>query len=510
MSEALVEDGSREEGNVSFRSEHDEELESIDDLDDLDLCCAMFDRDTSTHRYLVYLLLCCFLPGPYFMESQLASYEELISNSDTGLGIDAEDFELLFALPAITGVLVGPMGVMIAKYGYENFSLASGILIFVSAMIVVSGLRQHRFYTMLLGRVLFWLGIYTLCAVQTKVAYTIFSGPALTVAYGLLIASARAGGILAFFFSGFILDWSNGNVAEALWYGEFFVGLAALSAILFASLRSKVALSLAMAVRPALSARLRLKTSVDTEETLPSQWHLQILSLKTWLVIVQIAIVYGVTFPLEIVLADFLEVEWGFSPTKAGIYSSLAPSFGLFSWVYGIFIKDLRSMLRGNILAWIAYVVSFMMIKFWGGRSPLLALVLFGVGYSYVSTISWVLIPKTLGVRQDCLMAAITVSYACMSMAIFSSNMVVGMLQDTFGFRAVIKWLFLASVAGFLCSVLLHEEARKDKFLWIVVEDDEHGNDDSDDQELMQEEQHDRSGNERCSDNDVEDAIPAE
>mmetsp|Transcript_13798 Transcript_13798/g.30977 ORF Transcript_13798/g.30977 Transcript_13798/m.30977 type:complete len:559 (+) Transcript_13798:83-1759(+) len=428
-------------------------------------CMALHDDRSDTHRYVVHFLLCCFLPGPYFMDAQFGAYEKQVCYDV--LNIEAESFEWFFALPALTGALCGPMGALIARWGDTVSALVAGALVGGSALAVVMGLQLADFRCVLIARTTFWLGIYLLYAVQTIVVYQLFQGQSLTIAYGFLISLMRAGCVLGYFMSGTLYTWMRDPVS-ALKLSVGLVGGAVLATFAFAWLRSE-------RVRACLipDRRGNVTRTVSSHNRLPSLSQLSTLRPKTWLLMAQIGLLYGVTFPFETIASEYFEMEWGLLPQAAGEITSIAPMFGIFAWVYGFLMNGLPAMLRMNVLAWLAYITAFVLLLTKTPSNPVFAMCAFGKGYAYMATINWVLLPLTLG--QGNRIVAVSLAYTSLAVSMFFSNLFVGYIQETGGFNAVLAWFLTLSTAGLTCSLCLWRMAYLDKYMWCAVDPHETG-----------------------------------
>eukprot|EP00929_Paragymnodinium_shiwhaense_P090301 TRINITY_DN50453_c0_g1_i1.p1 TRINITY_DN50453_c0_g1~~TRINITY_DN50453_c0_g1_i1.p1 ORF type:complete len:546 (-),score=65.81 TRINITY_DN50453_c0_g1_i1:160-1797(-) len=412
----------------------------------------LVDPRRTCHKYVVHFVLCFFIPGPYFMDSAIGAYKTQIC-APSGLDIDSVTYSWLFALPAVTGVLCGPLGVVIERLGATTCAVVSGSIVFLSSIGVVIGLKHQQFEVMLWARVTFWLGLYACYAVQTTVVYRLFQGPALTIAYGLLIASCRLGGVVGYFASGFVLnDLAGGDVVGALWYSVACNAVALAATLLFAALRSGT--SVARTVLPLLETQQN--GDAHEQESVGSVrlflQHVRGLPPATWLLIIQIGLAYSAIFPFESIAGDYFETRWDLSPYDAGIYTSIAGFFGLMSWSIGIFIRSTRSLLRGLIISWTLLAGAFVFLGLHKPATPALGMSLCGLAYAYISTVSWVMFPQALGDRQDCKSSAVTMGYVGMSAGLFVSNLFVGFLNDSFGYGAVCVWLLALAVAGLVVS----------------------------------------------------------
>mmetsp|Transcript_43676 Transcript_43676/g.103086 ORF Transcript_43676/g.103086 Transcript_43676/m.103086 type:complete len:595 (-) Transcript_43676:71-1855(-) len=431
-------------------------------------CVTLLDDRTDTHRYVIHFLLCCFLPGPYFMDAQFGAYEQPVCYDVLNIG--SEDFEWFFALPALTGALCGPLGSIIARLGDTLSSLCAGTVVMSSTLFVLLGLQVRDFYMVLIGRITFWLGIYMLYAVQTIVVYQLFQGQALTIAYGVVISLMRAGCVMGYFLSGVIYQWMNNNAVDALKLSIGLVAGAFLATAAFAWLRSDRVKAYWAPVLRGNGPRL-----AQGHNRIPSLGQLRSFRTKTWVLMAQIGILYGITFPFETIAAEFFEIEWDLPPQAAGQVTSLAATFGIFAWVIGFLIGGLPAMLRMNVVAWWAYIVAFLMLFFKRPLNPVVPMSVFGLGYAYMATISWVILPLTLGTDRGNRTVAVSVAYTSLAISMFWSNLAVGLVQDHFGFHGVLSWFIFLACCGLCCGIFLWRLGAAENYMWCTVDPTEQG-----------------------------------
>mmetsp|Transcript_61567 Transcript_61567/g.178572 ORF Transcript_61567/g.178572 Transcript_61567/m.178572 type:complete len:629 (+) Transcript_61567:65-1951(+) len=410
------------------------------------------DPRRALHRYFVFFLACCFIPGPYFHDTLLGVYKAQISDKSM-LDISSTSFALLFGLPSAMGALSGPMASVVVRWGDARSSFLSGGLTFLASVGVVISLEQNAYVCVLIFRLLFWLGLYILMAVQTVVVYKLFSGPELTVAMGFIIFACRIGGLMGFLVSGFLLKVCRRKAVPAMWVSVVLVGAAAISATLFAILRGGTVT--ARTIVPLLEGRGN--RAPNGEEGTGLRAGMKRFTSSTWIVVIQLGLLYSAVFPFETIESDFLEQEWGITVDYVGWFTSLGALFGLFAWAWGLCITTTRGLLRWCLFSWVLMFVGFLLLLLQDrNRCGLAALgiTFFGLAYSYLSTVLWILIPGTFK-GCDCSTAAVSMSYVCMALGMLASNYAAGALHDTISYSATVIWFALLTCAGFGSAVAL-------------------------------------------------------
>lgn len=411
------------------------------------------DPRRAVHKYITFLLLCGFIPGPYFMDSLFVAYKRPVCKA---LGIHSTAFGILLALPSATGILCGVVGAVIVKYGEAKSAFSMGSVLFFTALFMTIGVGSHTYMFVLFARLLFWASLYVLCNVQTAAMLKLFSGQALSVAAGVIILTCRSGGMFGSFWSGFILAWAQGDASGAMYAGVVCVAGGLVATGLFAYLRAGTAT--ARAVLPLLEPPPRLR-----ERSQDTSYREQIGSFTpmTWLLIANISFVYAVVFPFENIAFDYFETDWALPAPQAGMAMSLGPGIGMFAWAFGTVIKTEKGFIQWGIAAWMAFFIAFLMLGFQLVWSPVPVMLTFGLSYAYLSTSVWTLIPVTLRGRAHCTSAAVSVAYAGMALSQSISNLVVGALHDLLDYFAVCIWFSLLSLGGLVSAVVVMREYNK-------------------------------------------------
>lgn len=431
------------------------------------------DPRRSVHKYFVFFLACCFIPGPYFHDTLVCAYKKQICAAEN-LDISSTEFSWLIGIPSLMGMLSGPMASIIARWGDARSSFVSGSVTFVASIGVTVAMHHRWFGLVLAFRLVFWLGLYLLMAVQMIVVYKLFEGPELTVAMGFVIFGCRGGGMFGFLSSGSILKLAGDDVSTALWFSVVLVGVATISTSLFACLRGGT--TVARTILPLLESR-RTATPQNGEHSHPENGENECSSPKgfraeihnfsksTWLLVLQIALMYSVIFPFEAVETEFLEEDWNISVTHVGMFTALGAVFGLFAWVWGLCITSTKALLRATVVAWTALALGFAVLILRKPDMPVLAGVgvgLFGFAFSYLSTATWILIPCTFKKGKDCSPTAVSMSYVAMSVGMFVSNLAAGIIRDMANYGFTLCWFLGLAIIGIWISLRLNYAMRRD------------------------------------------------
>lgn len=395
------------------------------------------------HRYLLLVLICCFIPGPYFADSLLATYKAPISQS---MHLSNKEFGLLFALSSLTGVCCGPGGLLIVRLGRTRIALGAGLVCALGALGTVLGFRWRSLPAMLVARLFFWIALYALQLVQTLLVYTIFEGPAMNLAYSLLILACRLGGSVGYFLSGPLMHGLG--VQGSLWLSVVLVFGAFGATLLFAYFFRGTAT--AQAVRPLLNGgRAQAKAF--------SPALLREVPGSAGALICAISALYGTVFPFEVVADDMLQTEFGFSADDAGFLLTTVP---MVSVVSPLFSPWLGTTVHQQLLSCGAgmgtIVVAQVVLAVQATWSPWLGCGLMGAGYAVSVCSLWITLPNLVRsavpaeVAKDVEGLVTGLTYMALAACQFTSNLAVGSIKDMCSYRWVCTWFACLAAAGFL------------------------------------------------------------
>ncbi|KAF4752869.1 hypothetical protein FOZ63_010980, partial [Perkinsus olseni] len=413
------------------------------------------------HRCLLHLLICLYIPGAYFADSVLAAYKTQILEY---LRIDHERFALLFSLPSLTGVLCGPFGVMVAKYGSTKSALSAATLTCVGSALVVVGLQNRAYLVVLLGRVVFWTFLYILCVVQTVLCYRLFSGSALVAAYGLIIVACRTGGLVGSAFNAVLLSWYQGDVVKAISFSSAMAAVGLVCAIAFAVLYKGT--RTARLVWPLLSRR-DVATSELSTSNATHRYSLRTLPALYWVLWLALGLLYAAIFPFETIAVDYYVGDWGMTQQRAGKTTTLLLAFTFIT--IGLVGQATRLT-----------------------ASPLGFMILTGWGYALGGTCAWVLASDILS-AANCRSppieaAAVAMLYVSLGVMLFISSYVAGVIRDhSRDYRPCLLFFTSLSSAAWACAAVLHYSALKGSLSVVRSEDDDYDDEGAEGDDLSEE-----------------------
>jgi nitrate/nitrite transporter NarK len=268
------------------------------------------------------------------------------------------------------------LGGMVTAYGVSDTFRAGGFgYDFMGSFLTA---HSPELKMMMLGRLLFGLGAETQIVMLSKVLAKWFMGKELGLAFGLKIGIARVGSALGMSLSPRIAEQMGFN--SALWVGALVMMSGLVLFIVYMSIDHRD--------EQARGASDDAKLAPD--EAFRIRDVLGLFANRSYLfVILLCATFYAVVFPFQDYLADLLNHKYGFSPVKAGDFTSLIPwGAAIFTILFGAFIdargKRATLMIGGAIL-----LVGTHTLFALTTLSPWILVPLFGIGFSLVPAAMW-------------------------------------------------------------------------------------------------------------------------
>lgn len=404
------------------------------------------DPRRTFHRYSLLILICMFIPGPYFADQTFAN---LKSNTIEEMGISNTQFGLLFAVSSLTGVLCPLANPLLARMGRTRMALASGFACSLASLGAVMGYHYNIYILLLASRFFFWLALYGLLMVQTVLVYSVYSGELLAIAYSLTVTAMRFGSLGADLAIGTL--HSTYGTEGALWFSTITVVVAFVATILFAYLFRGT--TTAQAVRPLLDEQRGNQTfSIELVSEIPR---------CVFAVLGAIGCLYVAVFSFETTGVDMLHVRYGYNAEDAGNLISIIPAMSLFAPVVTPFLgKSIKGKLYSCVLGFTAIVFGHTWMSLPINLPPFPAFLALGFGFVVtVCAIFTVLpglvestVPHEISAPMEQL--AVGLTYLVLSVTQFFSNLIVGVLKDSLGsYCYVSTWFACCSFVGLVFTV---------------------------------------------------------
>ncbi|MHB1414800.1 MAG: MFS transporter [Chloroflexota bacterium] len=356
-----------------------------------------------------------------------------LTHAEAGLLMSA------FALPGI--VLSAVAGMLGDRYGPKNVVVVALAFTVVGSLIVAGG---WSFPAMALGRMLSGIGGASLFVLGAQLMSQWFAGRGLGMAVGIYSTATPFGAIVSMN--------TMGGAAEAIgWRGAILVGVA-LCAL-------GLALFVAIYRPPGAKATRMVAEGISRSSRYPSLRMISRVGLPIWLVGTIWALYNGATTSFITFAPDYFAAN-GASIRQAGFLASIVmllspPVAPLVGYLLDRLGREETIIATGGLLA----ALSIFLVSV-AGPSPILPLVLLGLGTAMVPTSIMALTSKT--VSPEHVGTGYGIAVSCLNVGVVVGPFIVGLIRQTtgsyqLGFYAMS--CFAVSVA--LVTVVLHAVRRR-------------------------------------------------
>jgi len=354
------------------------------------------------YRWLVLLVISFVCFAQYYIYDSITPLAPLIKHD---LGFTGTEYGLLFSaysaanvflfLLIFAGILVDKMGVKLSGILYVFLCVAGAALTAIGAMADLRSLLgpfydwlgsaflpswSPELKVMLLGRAIYGVGAEAILVVNNKVLARWFLGKELAFAFGLNLTIMRLGTFLALNLQAPIAEgW---GLQSALWFATLLMaaGFGMFFVYLFVEkmIRNKTTGTEAAGTQPEETFKLKEAFSFD-----PSFWLITLLCVTF----------YSAVFPFQAYAPDILVQKFGYSITRAGMYTSaLILGTMIFTPILGWFVdhfgKRATLMIVGSLLLIPCHLL-LGMTHF----PPVVPIFVVGIALSLVPAALWAAIP---------------------------------------------------------------------------------------------------------------------
>jgi MFS family permease len=139
-------------------------------------------------------MACCFLLGSYYCYDIPGVIEKPLEES---FNIDSKTWSLLYTVYSIPNMVLPVFGGVFL----DTIGMRAGLLLFTSILtlgqfVFMLGGYQHKYWLMLVGRVIFGLGGESMSVAQSSIVSIWFKGKELAFALGVNISVSRLGSVM--------------------------------------------------------------------------------------------------------------------------------------------------------------------------------------------------------------------------------------------------------------------------------------------------------------------------
>jgi len=394
-------------------------------------------------RWLILLIVSLVMFGSYYIYDSLSPINDYIQQT---MNVDSAKFGLLFsfyALPNLLFLLV-VAGFLLDRLGIRKAGTVYVFLILVGSLITSLG-AEKSFTAMLIGRMVFGFGSEATILVINKVIARWFKGRELGFAYGLNITVMRLGTILALNTSAQIAD-ATGTWRWSVWAGTMVMLVSFIVFLIYL----------------AMDRDVDKEIEAGTEEKIVVKDILKFNS-AFWFICFLCVTFYSAVFPFTNHSPRFLQMKFGISAAKGGLYTSLIMTASMiFTPLLGLLVDKLghrgKIMIFGSLLIVPAHLLLGLTYL-----HPAVSFVILGISFSLVPAALWPAVP--ILVKEKFLGTAFGIIAWVQMLGLFVFPWLAGKVVDLSGDDYTNMELMFASLgfAGLAFALLLLASNRKHK-----------------------------------------------
>ena len=185
-------------------------------------------KDSAAIRWLVLIIISMFMFGTYWFQDFMSGLKGLMESE---LGITSNQFGLIISSTTWANIfgmiIIG--GIILDKWGIRVAGVVFGIVATVGASI--TALASYKIFGsdpgtmmkfMMVGRMLFGIGLESICVIVTRTTVKWFKGYELALAMAINVAFGRFG---TAFGTAFSVEIGGGHVAPAVVFAASLIGL---------------------------------------------------------------------------------------------------------------------------------------------------------------------------------------------------------------------------------------------------------------------------------------------
>eukprot|EP00927_Polykrikos_kofoidii_P067508 TRINITY_DN62996_c0_g1_i1.p1 TRINITY_DN62996_c0_g1~~TRINITY_DN62996_c0_g1_i1.p1 ORF type:complete len:697 (-),score=90.15 TRINITY_DN62996_c0_g1_i1:35-2125(-) len=396
-------------------------------------------------KYTVLMVYCFFTLGPYFQDAAFDASKVLIGSS---LFSSKNQIILLSVVGSSSGLLCLPVWGFVSRMSGVRVARLASFTCLLVGLVIVAGCTWSDYGLVLVARCLFRTALNVLLLMQTVVAYSTFSGDALTMAVSLIVCAMRFGSMLGYVSSGPLLDQLG--LVDALLFTEFLVVLTFIVALCFALITRE---------RAAVHSE-RLLDSTQASQVVFTFDLLYIVPTCAWATAGAIGCLNACVFPFEAIAADILVRDFAYGRSEAGFLVSLVPAVSVLAPFLAPRLA--KTTLQHFIAACCGFVLlgaSHMAFSLRGSSVLFPIFITLGIGYVVASCSLWVALPDAAaanvgGARgnrtKDVEWLSTGVAIGASAVAETISNVFVGTVASGESFDVACVWFVGVAAAGLL------------------------------------------------------------
>ena len=369
-------------------------------------------NDSAVIRWLVMVLASGLLFGTYWYQDCLGPLKGLFESE---LGFTSSQFGLLVSSTTWANlalmIIVG--GMALDRWGIRKTGTIFGIIATIGGYVVYLGSKgtfgtdpKSMLTSMVVGRILFGIGLETVAVLVTRTIVKWFKGYELALAMGVSLAFGRLGSAGTNFFG---LEIAKGSVSAGLSFSASLIGLGLLMFIMYLYFDVK------------LDRQTAAAATADEEDQFKFSDVIDLITNRSFILITLLCVAfYSAVFPFIQYAPDLLVNKFGFSYnmpdlTGMGFMDKLGAMLNngakvtsfiplgtiLFTPIFGRIVdkkgKAASLMILGSLLLIFAHITLSVLNSRFLGYVGLLSL---GVAFSLVPAAMWPSVAKIVAEKR--------------------------------------------------------------------------------------------------------------
>jgi len=466
-------------------------------------------NDSAAMRWAMLLLIGVTTFATYYINDIFSGMKGIM---ETQLNMNSEGYGVLLSSVSIFNVIgmiiVG--GIILDKLGIRRTGAAFVTIAALGSLFIAIG-GSGKFVEgafgyglvdwlptnyapgvklMMIGRLLFGLGLETCCVMVQKVIVKWFKGKELALGFAINMALGRFGSAFAIYLGPKLAgDLSGGmypSFPTSLWFGFALGALALLMFLLYCTFDVKIDKQLESETVRDVNGKSAADREADADVKVrgPFGWLwntglVELVTNKAFLYITALCVTfYAAVFPFIGYAQDMLVNKFGFIKQDAATIAALIPiGTILFTPIFGRLVdkkgKSASLMIIGSLLLIFAHLMLSLT-----SLTPYIALLALGVAFSLVPAAMWPSVAKIVAERRLGLAYSMMFTIQNFGLMLFFyligkvlqvtnpgvTQQLIDAKEATYNYTTTILMLAFLGLAGILFALLLKKEDKKAKF----------------------------------------------
>jgi len=260
-------------------------------------------RDLAPMRWFILVLVSALMFATYWFQDFYSGLKPLMesqfnmTSSQFGTMIGLTTIANMFGMIIIGGIILDKWGIRLAATIFGSVATLGGIISALGAADVFSSDPSTRLTIMIIGRIVFGVGLETTCVLVTRTIVKWFMGYELALAMAINMGIGRLGSALGTAISP---DIANKNVPTAITFAATLIAIGAILYIIYLIFDVKI--------------DKQLKTKKSEEDQFKISDLIKLVTNKSFLLIAGLCVAfYSAVFPFMQYAPDLLVNKFGFS-----------------------------------------------------------------------------------------------------------------------------------------------------------------------------------------------------